>query len=74
MDYQNKYDDLINSIGKENVEFNYYTSDANSFFPSNIRVEYLPTGKFYFGETSNNQLENAVGALEKLKKDLKNIG
>mgnify|MGYP000147373202 CR=1 FL=1 len=71
MDHYKEYDRLLEIIGRENIEILYYQSKSDSVFDySNIKIEYLSTGKCYFGETYNTQIENAVHALQQVFNDL----
>ncbi|WP_299229158.1 hypothetical protein [uncultured Psychroserpens sp.] len=49
----------------ENIQVDYYGESFNK-----IRITHLPTGKQQFGNEDKTQIENAIIALENLKKEL----
>ena len=65
MELEKKYENLKAHFGVENIQVDYYGESFNK-----IRITHLPTGKQQFGNEDKTQIENAIIALENLKKEL----
>ena len=63
--YSDKYSELKNYFGSENIQIDYSGESFNE-----VRITHIPTGKIEFGNKYDTQIENAILALEKLKSKL----
>jgi hypothetical protein len=75
MNLQEEYLNLKEQIGDENLQIDFLmetkfdVNDLKTMY-SKVRLTYLPTGKQYFGEDYETQIENGVDALKKIIKDI----
>ena len=69
---QKEYLRLLNSLGEENLPFEYYhnTVQIEEDTPevaleklfTKVKLRYLPSGKIYLGDKFDNQIENAIAS------------